>query len=222
MWKCTTADGASPCMREPSASGTAAPLTMTTLNPHLKPPEAWNYSDLLMDEQFLVSLADKVLRRRGPGVVRIAKIGTTPCNAVVSRPKCSGNFVFDPAQVVTHLAKERAKRSSLFDRARRVPAVLPICEPAPFESLRCSGTSRSATMHPASSIVHGGTSTWHSFPCFRAASRSFGRVAWRIAVLQPSATRVDWIEIRGFHSSASSCCAFSPTLTEPTIAFPPS
>jgi len=42
----------------------------------------------------------------------------------------SGNVVFDPAQLVTHLAKEGAKDSSLFNHARLVPTVLPICPSA--------------------------------------------------------------------------------------------
>jgi hypothetical protein len=37
-------------------SGTAAPITITTLNPHLKPPEAWNYNFTFERQMFLNSV----------------------------------------------------------------------------------------------------------------------------------------------------------------------
>ena len=63
-------------------------------------------------------------------------------HAIRSRGICmSGNAAFDLTKVVSHLAKEGAKHSSLFESFRRVLAVLPVGKAAPLESLGSPGTS---------------------------------------------------------------------------------
>ncbi len=75
-------------------SGTAAPLTMTTLNPHLKPPEAWNYNVTVQRELPLHTvLTVAYVGHHGDHAWQVYDINQPTVGALLANPGVNVNFL---------------------------------------------------------------------------------------------------------------------------------
>jgi hypothetical protein len=75
-------------------SGTAAPLTMTTNNPHLKPPEAWNYNVTVQRELPLHSvLTVAYVGHHGDHAWQVYDINQPTVGALLANPGVNVNFL---------------------------------------------------------------------------------------------------------------------------------
>jgi hypothetical protein len=75
-------------------SGTAAPLTITTLNPHLKPPEAWNWNATVQRQlpgDTLLSVA--YVAHRGLHAWGVYDINEPTAGALLANPGVSANYL---------------------------------------------------------------------------------------------------------------------------------
>lgn len=75
-------------------SGTAAPLTITSLNPHLKPPEAWNWNATVerqLPSDTLLSVG--YVAHRGLHAWGVYDINQPTVGALVANPNLSANYL---------------------------------------------------------------------------------------------------------------------------------
>ena len=96
-------------------SGTAAPLTITTLNPNLKPPIAWNWNVTVQHQMFLHTvLTVGYVAHRGLDAWQVYDINQPTAGALVSHPGTNVNLL-RPYQGFSSIQEEESVVNSTYN-----------------------------------------------------------------------------------------------------------
>src|ERR1700680_1775258 len=96
-------------------------------------------------------------------------------------------------------------RSDQFRVGPYVTSVLPICSAASLPTFRCSRTRAFASVHSATTILHGRTPARCTAPGLRAASLAILEITAWVSILQPAAAkeRDAWSFVADGHFSSA-------------------
>jgi hypothetical protein len=97
-------------------TGTAAPLTITTLNPNLKPPTAWNWNVTLQRQLFLHSvLTAAYVGHRGNHGWQVYDINEPTANALLSAPAGTNVNQLRPYKGYAEIQEEESVVNSMYN-----------------------------------------------------------------------------------------------------------